>query len=261
MKIAILYNGLFNTFKMCKDSHKKYIFDCLDEMNIDYDIYLNVSGIILFKSLNAGEEKLFYEKKEKINDLFETTIHENEFSQKDGYMKLLKKELTDDTVKKNFYEITPKEKIKSFKIDNTKVLLSDNLHFLDSFPNTTFFERAKDLKIQINNENYSHFINIRPDFKITGNIDFERFFNLEQDYLYMVYRIDCLTVSNKMVCDIFTDENIKFIYNDESIINLKKNSIYKNNIHFEICYSEIIKKLNILPILVQSGVKLDIRTL
>ena len=77
----------------------------------------------------------------------------------------------------------------------------------------------------------------------------------------MVYRIDCLTVSNKMVCDIFTDENIKFIYNDESIINLKKNSIYKNNIHFEICYSEIIKKLNILPILVQSGVKLDIRTL
>jgi hypothetical protein len=47
MKTAILYNGIFNTFKMCKDSHKKYIFDCLDEMNIDYDVYMNISGTII----------------------------------------------------------------------------------------------------------------------------------------------------------------------------------------------------------------------
>jgi hypothetical protein len=244
---------------MCKDSHKKYIFDCLDEMNIDYDVYINVSGIIILKSICAYSGKLFYEKKEIIDDLFETSEHE--FTQNDGYRKQLLKKLTDETVKENFYQILPKEKIKSFKIENWKVgELGENIHFFNSFPNTRFFKRVNDLKIQINNESYSHFINLRPDFKLKQSIDFDKLFNIEQDFTYMSQRIDYLTVSKRMLCDIFTEKNINLINNDTSIINLEKNSIYKNNIHFEVCYPEIFEKLNILLILMTSkaGVKLDI---
>ena len=75
----------------------------------------------------------------------------------------------------------------------------------------------------------------------------------------MSTRIDFFTVSNKMVTDIFTEENINLINNDESLINLEKNSKFKNNIHFDICAQEIFEKINVLPLLqFVVGVKLDI---
>jgi hypothetical protein len=50
------------------------------------------------------KKKYFTKRRKKIDDLFETCIHENNFSQKDVGMKVFKKELTDDSVKENFYE-------------------------------------------------------------------------------------------------------------------------------------------------------------
>jgi hypothetical protein len=259
MKIAILYNGLFNTFKMCKDSHKEYIFNYLDKNNIDYDVYINITAAILMKT--GIREKTFHEKINKLETLFENFDIENDII-REGDWQLLRKNLSKDTVKQHFYEIIPREKIKSFQIDNDKASLTDCIHYFSTFPKTNFFKREKDLKIQINNENYSHFINIRPDFKITQNLDFDKFFNTQQDYIYISYRIDFLTVSNKMVSDIFTEENINLINNDESLINLEKNSIFKNNIHFEICAQEIFEKLNILPLLqFPVGFKMDLQIL
>ena len=265
MKIAILYNGLFNTFKMCKDSHKKYIFEYLDQKNIDYDVYINISGVMVLKWMESSSNSIkiwnFREKRKELEHLFETSILENDVIQ-DGTWQILKKDISEENVKQNFYQILAKEKIKSFKIENWKVgELRENLHFFNHFPNTRFFKRINNLKIQINNESYSHFINLRPDFRISQSIDFDKLFNTEQDFIYISQRIDYLTVSNRMVSDIFTEKNINLINNDTSIINLEKNSIYKNNIHFEICYPEIFKKLNILLLTFLAGRKLDFRDL
>lgn len=255
MKIAILYNGVFNTFKMCKDSHKKYIFDYLDQKNIDFDVYINITRLIVMKT--GIKSKTLHEKIKKVEKLFETSILENDIIQDENWQ-FLRKELTEDTVKQHFYEIIPREKIKSFKMDNHKFSVDENLHFFGTFPKTNFFKRDNDLKIQLNNESYSHFISLRPDYQIKQNIDFDKIFSTKQDYIYMSYRIDFFTVSNKMVTDIFTEENINLINNDESIINLEKNSTFKNNIHFEICAQEIFEKLNILPLQMVLGGKVDI---
>ena len=256
MKIAILYNGLFNTFKMCKDSHKKYIFDYLDQKNIDFDVFIDITGLIVMKCLE--NETFFQEKKKKLEELYETSILENDIIW-DGHWQLLRKELTEDTVKQHFYEIIPTDKIKSFEFDNDRFSLKEHIHYFGDFPKTTFFKRDNDLKNHLNKESYNHFISLRPDFQIDKNIDFDKFFSTKQDYIYMSNRIDFFTVSNKMVTDIFTEENINLINNDESLINLEKNSKFKNNIHFDICAQEIFEKINVLPLLqFVVGVKLDI---
>ena len=93
--------------------------------------------------LNEIVKKVLAEKKKKLEELFETSILENDIIQSER-QNILKKDVTEDSLKQHFYEIIPREKIKSFEIDNDKFSVKEKLHFFGTFPKTTFFKRDND---------------------------------------------------------------------------------------------------------------------
>lgn len=49
LNICVTYSGAFNYFEYVYNSQQKYIFNILDSLNINYDIFANVDSHIFYK--------------------------------------------------------------------------------------------------------------------------------------------------------------------------------------------------------------------
>ena len=70
MKISIVYSGAFNYFEYTLKSQQKFLFNELDKLNIEYDIFANVGNHIEFRKYNYKntEDWLnFHKSKECLN--------------------------------------------------------------------------------------------------------------------------------------------------------------------------------------------------
>jgi hypothetical protein len=225
MKIAIVYLGAYNTFDFCYPTHKKNLFDILENEGLDYDIYASVANEIVLKDPN----------KDFLNNVIETF--------KDHFLKHLPENIelilsSDHPSMRwwNFYanKITSqinytdqqfklifKDKLKflntenNFNEQNKKVALSENLHEPLDFYKSTFFNRLKLIDNII--DDYDLYIYLRPDLILNNLLnvinDFTKLEEKEKNkFIFYQGRLDWLFLSKYKLTyflDLFKDEIIQ----------------------------------------------------
>ena len=276
MKCCVIYTGLYNTASITLESHKKHIFDVLEKNKIDYDVNIFVSPCINLKSFT---KEVFESKLEKLHKLFEENIDLNSLERvEEGYIKncyMIERFMEVEYMKKGFYNIIKQEKIKEFitcnDVSDTILIndgfnLHDEIHSSNGFFKSNFYKRAKIMEEKINDKNYDFIIHLRPDLLITNTINeiIQKVKKLNEDFIFINGRADCMYISNEIICKKLSKENFdKILINevDTDIKSLKyiiKNGKFPGIFHMEVYTRELYEKLNIKLEPIYIGSKMDV---
>lgn len=209
-KVCIMYIGAYNTFDLTYNSHKENLFDLLDELNIEYDVYISVANELTLKHpkkefVSAAIKKLskFTCFKDHLNEDSVKSIGHHHWYH---YTKMLEH----DEMSGIFTKLVGDDHIKhmDFKIKETAENVypysnAANIHLARHFFASNFYKRIRRVSDLVKNEGeYDKFITLRPDFYISPNIlkDClqEQWNNKNKPVFYVSYRIDYFTISNKL---------------------------------------------------------------
>ena len=266
MKVCVIYVGAYNTFDLCSSSQKNILFDSMNELNLEYDVFISVANETSFYNMSMEEltnnlTKFYNSTGHQLQDC---PVEKQAYGR--GHLHYVHKTIDTNEMKIKFENIVGKDNIKYFdtlittkpniKSKNTvSIRKGTQVHTLPHFFHSAYNIRIKRLSKLINICQYDKFIILRPEMKLTMSsgtakkLLLEKF-NKGQNYFYITMRIDFFSISNTLFTEFFNEEIYNNLYENEdkndknSIHNIIKNSPY-NSFHLEVYASNLYKKLNV----------------
>lgn len=185
MKVAIIYFGASSLLEINYLNHKEFIFDYLNNSNIDFDVFYSLSTECIYKDANLSNLITFTKDvNKKINKNTNTNYDNSEALSHKMYgfrynhltptciLNLFKKMFTEDKIK--FTEF--KDNYNNTKVSNESEVVGD-AHNNDCIADTTYYKRLTKIDNFISkkdeyqrdtgdqgNKNYTYYIYIRCDY-------------------------------------------------------------------------------------------------
>tara|TARA_B110000967_G_C18872611_1_gene556317 strand:- start:1311 stop:2150 length:840 start_codon:yes stop_codon:yes gene_type:complete len=266
MKICIIYTTAYNLADFTLDSHK-YLFDLLNELNIEYDVFISISNEIVVKHTNKEKLIDFYNKiKGKLNQYHGDNV-ETYFENSNRWYYHFKKTVSEEYISKKFENLVGQKNIKhiDFKISELSFPISchpeknGSTHTVDDLFHVkcNYYRRLTRISKLINKNKYDKFINLRSDFEIIKDNSLKEIlqkeFKPDKDFFYMSRRINVFTISNKLMIEWLNKTKYKNLVETEdkeekdSIHNLVKsrNHLGEKSLHVDLHLGKLCKKMNI----------------
>jgi len=280
MKVCVIYVGAYNTFDLCSSSQKNILFDSMNELNLEYDVFISVANETSFYSLDKVQLENTINMNNKISNckLLNENIKVEAWGTSNRYY--IHKQIKVSSMRESFEKLFGKSNIKHFdsiisfnpklnesiingeenvimewqQKNGTNGRKGKNMHIIPHVFNSSFYKRLKHLSSIIEFEKYDKFIILRPDLNITISKDIINQYLIEKYNIYnkihVSSRIDIFSISNKFLYNILNEEIYNDLYNNEdkndenSFHKIIEKSPYKT-LHMEINASSLFNKLNI----------------
>lgn len=171
-KIAIIYQGAVSLLEISYLNHKKYIFDYLNNNDIDYDVFLSIANECIYKDANIEQLDKFNKiVNKKLNKKVETNYQDvginykgvRYYLENTEILNILKKMFCEDKLK--FIEFV--DNYNNCKTSNEYSIIGD-AHDNENIPKTTSYKRIDKIDNFIStnktDEDYIYYIYLRCDY-------------------------------------------------------------------------------------------------